>query len=203
MCEIKALTPNDELPSETDILERIYKFIDTKFSKFEHTEIDHTKWFNPSWTPFITYCFYKWGNELGFTSGLKRLPKFRDFYIRMEGEAAEEAVYRDDNLKEFLTIDVSWRPWDVINLEKSSSSPILYLALEHEEDTKPEKIVNSTYVGAQIDEVRKLGYVKSFMKILFVRPRYNLLSAHLIWLLIVFILAESRIFSINTLRYLQ
>ncbi|MBN2488902.1 MAG: hypothetical protein JXA98_07740 [Methanosarcinaceae archaeon] len=172
MCEKNILTPNDELPSENDILERIYTFINNNFSKFGHTEIDK-KWFNPSWTPFITYCFYKWGNELGFTLGLKRLPKFRDFYIRMEGKAAEEVVYKDKNLKEYLTVDVSWRPGDIINLEKSSSSPILYLALEHEEDTKPEKIVNGAYVGAQIDEVRKLGYIKSFIKILFVRPRYK------------------------------
>jgi len=173
MCEIEVLTPNDKLPSENEILERIYDFILTNFDEFEHKKINNTYWFKPSWTPFIAYCFYKWGNELGFTLGLKRgEDKFRKFYKKKEGVTAEKAVYGDKSLKEFLTIDVSWRPGDANNLE-TLSSPILYLALEHEADLNPEKIVNGTYVGAQIDEVRKLGFIKSFIKILFVRPRYK------------------------------
>ena len=94
MCEIEILTPNDGLPSENEILERIYNFILTNFNKFGHKKINYTYWFKPSWTPFITYCFYKWGNELGFTLGLKReQDKFRKFYKKMEGVAAEKAVY--------------------------------------------------------------------------------------------------------------
>jgi len=161
-----------DLLLEEEILYEIHSFVKNNFEKFGHKKINNTYWFNPSWSPFIKYCFFKLGEKKGFTLGLKCVPEFRDFYTKMEGLERESEKYEDETLKEFLTIDLSWRPSNA-NIPKIPSNPILYMALEHEEDTKPEYIVENTYVGAQLDEVRKLGCVKSFIKVLFVRPRYK------------------------------
>lgn len=163
--------PND-LPLEDEILIEIHSSVKNNFEKFGHKKINNTYWFSPSWSPFIKYCFFKLGEKKGFTLGLKCVPEFREFYRKMEGFQKELEVYEDESLKEYLTIDLSWRPPNA-NIPRVPSNPILYLALEHEEDKKPEYIVDNTYVGAQLDEVRKLGCIKSFIKVLFVRPEYR------------------------------
>jgi hypothetical protein len=173
--EISILAPNDSLPSESEILNGIYVFVLENFHRFGHNKINGSKnWYTPSWSPFMKYYFYKLGKELEFTIGLKRgIQQFRTFFKRMEDEKREAEMHSDEDLKEYLTIDLSWRPPNAI-IPDIPKSEIIYLAFEHEEDTDPKLIATntSTYIGAQLDEVRKLGYVKSFIKILFIRPKY-------------------------------
>lgn len=167
------LNPRDGLPSELKILKRIYEFVNVNFNEFGHNKINSTYWFTPSWSPFIKYIFYVWGKDLGFTIGVGRgIIQFKEFYKKMEGEEQEERMISDVNLKEYLTIDLSWRPPNAI-IPDIPNSEILFLGFEHEEDINPKFIVENTYIGAQLDEVRKLGYTRSFLKILFVRPRYK------------------------------
>lgn len=128
-------------------------------------------WKTPSWAPFTTYHFLRacpinMHPQIKVYADFDKKGRFKDFYRKMEGRDLP------DNVKGIFQIDLVWRfEWDFIH-PCPKGGDIFALALEHEESMRGNEIIQETYLGKQLNDLRRLSHVKAYRKILIDRPMY-------------------------------
>lgn len=162
-----------ELPKIEKLFHDYFEFCQKNLANFgiKGPNASMEIWKTPSWAPFTTYHFLKACPMNPYPSikvyvDFDKKRRFKNFYMKMQGEDLPK------NLKGIFLIDLVWRfEWD-FNHPYPKGGDIFALALEHEESMRGNEIIQETYLGKQLNDLRRLSHMKAYRKILIDRPMY-------------------------------